>query len=83
MTDDNFDLAGIQLISDMSNEDLIDELVVDWRKELTKKGSMELKQMVISVRILRIKDRMIREAGLKQSPGFLGFPTITEDDSDE
>lgn len=82
MTNDNFDLSGIRLIGEMSKDDIIEELISQWRKDLTEKDMMELKKMVIAVRMHHIQDRMIKEAGLKQTPGFLGFPTLTEENDD-
>lgn len=77
---DKFDLSGISLIGEMSKEDLIEELTAQWRSDLSTKDMKELKQMVIMVRIQNIKERMIKEAGLKLSSGVFGFPTLTEED---
>jgi hypothetical protein len=68
-------MGGIEIISEMSKEDLITELTEQWKKDM-----MELKRMVISVRMHHIQDRMMKEAGLKVTTGFMGFPKIEEDD---
>lgn len=81
-TEEPFTVYGFALIGDMSKEELIGELVSQWRKDLSEKDMIELKKMVIAVRMHHIQDRMIQEAGLKQTPGFLGFPTLTEENDD-
>ena len=74
------DVGGFKIIGEMSTEELMEELIAAWRVELSKMDSVVIKRQVIALRMSKIRERMIREAGLKETPGFLGFPTITEDD---
>lgn len=79
----DFDLSGIRLIGEMSKDDIIEELTTAWRKDLSKKDITELKQMIIAVRIQRIQDRMIEEAGLVKHTGFLGTHFHEKDEENE
>lgn len=70
---------GIAFIGEMSKEELISELTDAWRKHLESREMTDLKREVIQLRLAHVRQAMIAEAGLKEGPGFLGFPTITED----
>lgn len=64
--------SGIKIISEMSKEEIVDELTAHWRSELMGKDMTELKKMVIGQRIHSIEERMIKEAGLVAHRGIFG-----------
>lgn len=74
------DLLKYKLIRDMSKEELVAELNESWTKELLKQDIGYLKSQVIQNRLMVVKDRMLREAGMRTEPGFLGFPRLVEDE---
>lgn len=82
-TESDFDdLLRYKLIKDMSKEELIDEIVAEWKKNLEEENITGLKARVISMRLDHVKDRMLKEAGLKGHNTFGGIH-VEEDDSNE
>lgn len=77
------DLLKYKLIREMSKEELIAELIDTTREHLEKHDISDLKAQVINGRMASVHERMLREAGLKQERGFMGFPRMVEDEENE
>jgi len=70
-------------IKDMSKEELVDEIVADWRTKLIEEDITNLKKNVIGGRVESLQKRLLKEAGLKIEPGHWPFsgPKLLEDDN--
>jgi len=68
-------------IKDMSQDDLIKEIIDDQRSDLKKLEMIKLREMVAAMRVENFKRAVMKEAGLRVHIGPLGFPHIEEDEN--
>lgn len=66
------DISGIELIGDMTKDQIIDEIQVANRKLLEKAELAELKGMVIEVRMNAYRARLEREAKIEVHRSIFG-----------
>jgi hypothetical protein len=79
MSGDGFNV-GIEFIGEMTKEDIVKELMAAQQTHMETHSLSHLKAELIQLRLAIIRQRMIKEAGLKEEPGYLGFSRLTEDD---
>lgn len=76
------DVIGFKLIGEMSREELIEELVSYQRKILLAQDDACLRAYIVNNRLERTKERLMREAGLKEQRTGI-FSSYVEDDHSE
>jgi len=79
-------MLGINLLNEMSKEDLIKEILNDQEERLKLEKKAELYHIVINLRIARYSKRLYEEAGINQVSGPFGLNTKftnKEDDPEE
>lgn len=60
----NDPMFGMRIIKEMTEEELIEELLYWQRKELEKMNQKSLRANVVNVRLQTVKNRMLDEANL-------------------
>jgi hypothetical protein len=74
-------IGGIKIISEMTREELIDEVAAHQRSLLeAEENVMQLRSYVASIRVQAAKERILKEAGLKETGGIFGGITVADDD---
>jgi len=66
------DIRGIELISEMTKEDLVSEIEIHNHKLLMATETHELKAMVIRSRVQRYQERLEKEANIEIQHGMFG-----------
>lgn len=85
MSDDDYNDLLRKSIKDMTKEELVEEIVIDWRSKLMKEDTIELKKNVITLRTAALQNRLLKEAGLKleHTHNLLGTQhRLVEEDDD-
>lgn len=82
-TTDAMDAMGFKLIGEMTKEELVAEVVEEWRRDVNSKEITELKELVVRIRMAHIQQRMLKEAGLSIRTGILGIPHVTEENEED
>lgn len=65
-------MRGINLMNEMTREDLINEILADQREILERAELPHLKAMVIDQRLAAYRERLEQEAGITVHRGILG-----------
>lgn len=63
MNDDSLDATSFKIIKEMSTEELMEEIVRDYRGELFKETLEDLRHRIVHIRRAKLTDRLMREAG--------------------
>jgi len=73
-------VIGFKIISEMSKEDLIEEILAAQRVKLDEMSDKHLKVTVINLRVEATRDALVKEAGVTIHDGPFG-PSIVDDET--
>ncbi len=73
-------LTGFKLIKEMTKAELIDEIILINRGRLEKDDEVTLRTYVANNRIAQYREKLMTEAGLKETGTFMGNSIVAEDD---
>lgn len=70
----DMDMAGFNVLKDMSDDELVEEIISHQRKELSKQKRQQLMEIVIQMRLCNYKERLKTESGIQWGmTGLMGL----------
>lgn len=76
-------MIGFKIISEMTPEELIDEIISNYRETLQECGMTSLRAKVVELRLTSVRNSLLDEAGLKTGrTNAFGLTEIIDVDDD-